>query len=291
VRHHEARPPQVLQYFNFLNVIQANNAAMCACALASWLPHAANVAGRMADEGVAPRYGLGRAGMADVLFVSSYQPSSDALLSLTLLLGAAVMFATGPAYYLLAKRVLRDEQVDDDGDARTVDDADRTPHYDPDHEATGGEPPRRALRAASYALFAVVCAVPAGVDYGLAFDLSHRKLKPLYERFAGQYPLAVASHTGEGLDMSESPLVITLIVVSVKAVFDLIFEVAPRQHLRQHLRQHQHQLPLMPSSAAPLLRFIHVGLRRPPATRGSHRGISGPRHLGRKQTRAICPHG
>ncbi len=101
----------MLQYFNFLNVIQANNAAMCACALASWLPHAANVAGRMADEGVGPHLGLGRAGMADVLFLSSYQPSSDGRLDLTLLLGTAVMLATGPAYYLVAKRVLKDEQV------------------------------------------------------------------------------------------------------------------------------------------------------------------------------------
>jgi hypothetical protein len=242
---------QVLQYFNFLNVIQVNNVIMCACALASWLPHAANVMSRMADEGVASHMGLGRAGMADVLFLSSYQPSSDGLLDLTLLLGTAVMFATAPVYYLLAKRVLRDEQADDDGDARTVDEADRTPHYDPHYQDSGGEPPRRVLRAVSYGLFVAVCAVPAGVDYGLAFDLSHRKLKPLYEKFAGQYPLGLASHTGEGLDMSESPLVITLIVVSVKAVFDLIFEVPFVLHQHQHQHQ-QSPRPLLYSSLCQL---------------------------------------
>ena len=212
---------QVRQYFNFLNFVILNNLAMTAWALVGWLPHALNVAGRMAADGVGPAGGMGRSGFADILFLASYQPSSDLCWELMLWLGTATMLLTAPAYYLAAKCLLRDEQAEPEPGA--VHEDDRTPHFDRAYPR--GEPgTRRLLRVATYAAFVAVCGVPAGVDYGLAFDLTHRKLKPLYEEFAGQYPGAVALPSGDARDLSGSPLVITIIVVAVKAAFDAVFE-------------------------------------------------------------------
>jgi hypothetical protein len=52
--------------------------------------------------------------------------------------------------------------VDDDSDPTTIDEDDRTEHYDAFHGR-----PRRARMAASYALLLLLCGVPAAVDYGL----------------------------------------------------------------------------------------------------------------------------
>ena len=68
------------------------------------------------------------------------------------------------------RRVLKDEQQDTDNDPNTVELDDRTEHYD---EYFGR--PRRMRLAASYTLLLMLCSVPAAVDYGLVFDLSHRK--------------------------------------------------------------------------------------------------------------------
>ena len=68
------------------------------------------------------------------------------------------------------RRVLQDEQQDTDNDPNTVELDDRTEHYD---EYFGR--PRRMRLAASYTLLLMLCSVPAAVDYGLVFDLSHRK--------------------------------------------------------------------------------------------------------------------
>ena len=213
---------QVKQYFNFLNFVLANNLLMAVWSLVAWLPHASNVLGRMEKEGVGSTYGLGRSGVADVLFLSSFQPSSDRYLELMIVLATLTMFLTAPAYYLVAKRYFDDEQHEPDPGGAVHED-DRTPHFDPAYPS-GGLPGRRRRLVASYLVFIIVCGVPAGVDYGLAFDLTHRKLKPMYERYAGLYPPAIALPSTDADVLTDSPLAITLIVVAVKAVFDLIFE-------------------------------------------------------------------
>ncbi len=113
---------------------------------------------------------------------------------------------------------LKDEQKDEDNDPTTVDEDDRTQYYE---QYKGKSRLWRLIM--SYFLLMVVCGVPAGIDYGLVFDLNHRKLKALYETKAGQYPLEVAEvSTGEGF--LASPDGITIAVVLIKALLDGIFE-------------------------------------------------------------------
>ncbi len=115
-------------------------------------------------------------------------------------------------------RYLKDEQKDDDNDSATVDTDDRTKYYE-----VYKDKPRMWRLVMSYCLLMIVCGVPAGIDYALVFDLTHRKLKPLYEAQAGQYPLDVAGvSSGDGF--MASPSGITIAVVLIKAILDGIFE-------------------------------------------------------------------
>ncbi len=115
-------------------------------------------------------------------------------------------------------RYLKDEQKDDDNDLATVDEDDRTQYYD---DYVGK--PRMWRLVTSYCLLMIVCGVPAGIDYALVFDLTHRKLKPLYEAQAGQYPSDVAGvSSGDGF--LASPSGITIAVVLIKALLDGVFE-------------------------------------------------------------------
>jgi hypothetical protein len=95
----------VVQYFNFLKVIIVNNVLMTVWSLLCWVPHAINVWGRLRADGVGDVQAIGRAGAAEILFLSSFQPSSDAAWDLMMYLGTATMFLTGPIYYVVAKRL------------------------------------------------------------------------------------------------------------------------------------------------------------------------------------------
>ncbi len=68
---------QVSQYFNFVNAVMLNNVVMTAWALLAWLPHALTVASKLRAEGVGDSRGIGRSGAADILYLSTFQPSSD----------------------------------------------------------------------------------------------------------------------------------------------------------------------------------------------------------------------
>ncbi len=91
------------QYFNFLKFILANNILMTIWSLLGWVPHAINVWGRLRADGVEDIRALGRSGAAEIMFLSSFQPSSDKMFDLMMYLGIATMLATGPCYYVVAK--------------------------------------------------------------------------------------------------------------------------------------------------------------------------------------------
>jgi hypothetical protein len=96
----------VTQYFNFIKAIIINNVLMTIWSVLGWAPHAVNVWGRLHADGVGAVNALGRTGAAEILFLSSYQPSSDAAWDSMMYLGTATMFLTGPIYYVVAKRFL-----------------------------------------------------------------------------------------------------------------------------------------------------------------------------------------
>ncbi len=91
------------QYFNFMNAVVVNNVLMSVWALVGWVPHAINVWGRLRADGVEDVQAIGRTGAAEIMFLSSFQPSSDSKFDLMMYLGIMTMFLTGPIYYLVAK--------------------------------------------------------------------------------------------------------------------------------------------------------------------------------------------
>jgi hypothetical protein len=94
---------QVTQYFNFLIFLLANNFLMTTWSLVGWVPHAINVWRRLRADGVEDLRALGRSGAAEIMFLSSFQPSSDKMFDLMMYLGIATMLVTGPCYYIVAK--------------------------------------------------------------------------------------------------------------------------------------------------------------------------------------------
>jgi hypothetical protein len=93
----------VTQYFNFLRVVLANNFLMSVWSLVGWVPHAINVWGRLRADGVEDVRALGRSGAAEIMFLSSFQPSADKMFDMMMYLGTATMLLTGPCYYIAAK--------------------------------------------------------------------------------------------------------------------------------------------------------------------------------------------
>ncbi len=94
---------QVTQYFNFMNAVVINNVLMSVWTLVGWVPHAINVWGRLRSDGVQDVQALGRTGAAEIMFLSSFQPSSDSMFDIMMYMGIITMFLTGPIYYLVAK--------------------------------------------------------------------------------------------------------------------------------------------------------------------------------------------
>ncbi len=94
---------QVTQYFNFMYAVVLNNVLMSVWSLVGWVPHAINVWGRLRSDGVEDVRALGRTGAAEIMFLSSFQPSSDKGFDSMMYLGIATMFLTGPVYYVVAK--------------------------------------------------------------------------------------------------------------------------------------------------------------------------------------------
>jgi hypothetical protein len=94
---------QVTQYFNFINAVVVNNVLMSVWSLVGWVPHAFNVWERLRSDGVEDVRALGRTGAAEIMFLSSFQPSSDKMFDFMMYLGIVTMFLTGPIYYFVAK--------------------------------------------------------------------------------------------------------------------------------------------------------------------------------------------
>ena len=94
---------QVTQYFNFINAVVVNNVLMSVWSLVGWVPHAVNVWERLRSDGVEDVRALGRTGAAEIMFLSSFQPSSDKMFDCMMYLGIVTMFLTGPIYYFVAK--------------------------------------------------------------------------------------------------------------------------------------------------------------------------------------------
>ena len=177
---------QIRQYFMFLRAVIVNNIVMSIWALIGWLPHIFNIIPRLQQAG---KWGIQDGGSTfddatDILFLSSYQPSSDTTWTAMIVLGSLTMTLSGPLYYLLnlrqsdfgiSSKIVSSLEDDDeesyDGNVRMDD---RSPYFAAYSRRPGQ---RRLRRVLSYLAFAVVCGVPIGINYGLLYVANHLSLQ------------------------------------------------------------------------------------------------------------------
>jgi hypothetical protein len=179
---------QIRQYFRFLQFVLINNVVMSIWALIGWLPHVRNIIPRLQQSG---KWATQDGGSlfeeaTDVLFLSSYQPSSDAAWTTMLVLGSLTMALSGPLHYIILARqtgcldfivnrkVAPSADKDEDSYNETVHKDDKSPYFDEYSNRPGARHMRRLL---SYCVFAVVCGALVGINYSLLYVANHRSLQ------------------------------------------------------------------------------------------------------------------
>ena len=76
--------------------------------MVGWLPHVTTTLPKVQSEG----FGVGFGSfydLSEVLFLSTYQPSSDNYWVAMVVLGSVTMIVSGPAYYFISKRYFYDQ--------------------------------------------------------------------------------------------------------------------------------------------------------------------------------------
>jgi hypothetical protein len=169
----------VTNYFDFLVFIILNNFVMSIWALIGWIPHIRNIMPRLDRAGRASLQTDGSTynQPVEVMFLSTYQPSSDDVWTAMVVLGSLTMLSSGPLYYFLLARSadqLNSVKPDDSTSQDGISIDDRTMYYD---EYKTREGNRKVRRMVSYACFVIVCLVPAGINYGLLYVANHRALQ------------------------------------------------------------------------------------------------------------------
>jgi hypothetical protein len=145
-----------------------------------WIPHVQKTLPMMDREGLGSK---SLSNSVELLFLSSYQPSSDKLWQAMVILGTITMMFSGPAYILLLKFTeAKSKNPADEMSGETGDKSENIDHDDmisPGNEKYDGDSgvsrPTRIL--ISYLVLALLCLIPIGINFGLLYVANHRTLK------------------------------------------------------------------------------------------------------------------
>jgi hypothetical protein len=160
-----------LDYFRFLRVVIVSNLLMTIWCFIGWIPHVQNARPRFDKEGLGPTSSTYNH-LSELLFLSSYQPSSDSAWLAMVILGTITMIFSGPMYLLYSRHVYSEE-----GNKLMNDKIERT---NKEGHVVIEEPITRfTRRLLSYAMLVVICLVPIGINYSLLYVANHKALKVL----------------------------------------------------------------------------------------------------------------
>ena len=159
----------IMDYFRFLRFVIVSNVLMTIWCFIGWIPHVQNARPKLDKEGLGPSTST-YDHISELLFLSSYQPSSDSTWLAMVILGSITMILSGPLYLLHFKYLSREEEHKymEDKIERT----NRNGHIETDAAKT-----RLSRTILSYVMLVVICLVPIGINYSLLYVANHKALK------------------------------------------------------------------------------------------------------------------
>ncbi len=159
----------VMDYFRFLRFVIVSNALMTIWCFIGWIPHVQNAQPKLDKEGLGSSSST-YSYMSELLFLSSYQPSSDGAWVAMVVLGTMTMIFSGPLYFLYSNHKSNEE-----GHKYMEDKIDRMNKKG--HVVTDEATTRFTRRILSYVMLVVICLVPIGINYSLLYVANHKALK------------------------------------------------------------------------------------------------------------------
>jgi hypothetical protein len=159
----------IMQYFKFLKFIIFSNFVMTMWSFIGWIPHVQNARPLMDKEGIVDVTDSTSA--VDLLFLSSYQPTSDKYWIAMMVLGTIWMMCTG-SLYMLACRVYF--SVDQNCEVN-----DQTNHKNEISDIMNPDipEPKSHRIVATYLVLTMICLIPIGINYGLLYEVNRKNLK------------------------------------------------------------------------------------------------------------------
>jgi hypothetical protein len=159
----------IMQYFNFLRFIIFSNFVMTMWCFIGWIPHVQNARPLMDKEGLGEMTDSTSA--VDLLFLSSYQPSSDKYWIAMMVLGTTWMMCTGSLYMLVCRVYFSEEQ-----DSAVND---QTNHRNEISDIIHPDLPNPSSHriVATYLVLTLICLIPIGINYGLLYEVNRKNLK------------------------------------------------------------------------------------------------------------------
>ena len=169
--------PQIRQYFNFLRFIILTNLVFFLLTLISFVPHVSKTTDMLKTVGASLGQGSSTStSKLDILFLSSYQPSSDGAWTAMVALCSILSFLTGPMYILASTYIFKDYIGASERNLSAEDDV-----IEDNRDQTAGYNLRLII---NYLLFCVCCGVPALIMYVMFESIAKSTMQQSYDRGA-----------------------------------------------------------------------------------------------------------
>lgn len=164
----------IIRYFQFVRYVIFCNFLVSVWCFIGWIPHVQTARPMIEKEGM----GLSSATYSDLselMFLSTYQPSSDKVWTAMVVLGTITMMLSGPVHFLILHfwNAPPSEQYAENAKNSEEFVNDEIEYPDALQYPVGSA----ARRVASYLILVVICFVPIGINYGLLYVASHKALK------------------------------------------------------------------------------------------------------------------
>ena len=158
----------IIEYFHFLLFVIFTNFLMTIWCFIGWIPHVQTALPLLDMEGMGTESGTYN-DLTELLFLSSYQPSSDNVWVAMVVLGTITMIVS--ALMHAAAQFRKYARDTENANQDIITDIIEYPNQLKDSIGS----PYRLI--ASYAGLFIICLVPIGINYGLLYVANHNSLK------------------------------------------------------------------------------------------------------------------
>jgi hypothetical protein len=181
-----------------------------------WIPHVLKTRPLLDKEGMG--WGSSTYGdLSELMFLSTYQPSSDNFWVAMVVLGTVTMMMSGPLQFTVSQNCKPSQRFEEFAEsAESLADTDRIAYHD--KKTIVGSLKKKVQ---TYIILVVICCIPIGVNYGLLYVASHKALKASYESVAGKYPTMPGEPAG-GISGSSLAVIVSIVTTVSNLIFETI---------------------------------------------------------------------